>query len=619
MTLGYNEVVQVDVVQFPQGEPRRELGKLLFLTTDTTLDATGANKVKTYSSIRDLDDDFASTTEPHIAANRYFQQDPYPKDILIGRYVTTDVSTEIRGGAPGTLAQFQAISDGSFSIGRDPTANIVIAGGTHGILADLQAITAGSFSIGTENFTGIDLPGASDLAGAAALIQAAIRAGTSIGFGTSTVTYNTTDTRFELSYPPTTTNARYLAAHTSGTGVDLSTPLGLTSALATIRQGASNDFTGVNFSAASSYAEVAARIQASIRTGTTTGYNQASVAYSASPQRFIVGFPHTTTVTILAPNIAGAGSDISSISGLDSASGAVIVLGQAAETVVEALQSISDVDDSWHFLALEDQFNGSETMIAVSNYVATAGKMYAAETNEAQALVTGENTSYAAQLSAVTPERTWLTYSATQDYKAVSSAARLGSIDFDLPSSLITLNLRQLPGVLPDNLSTTQKNELARKRINYCERTPRRATPLFRGGWTLNPDTWIDVRFWLDWFQDALQVVGFNYLVQNERVNQTPADLFGMKVAYETICEQAVINGGLEPGGIVNTAVAQEIRQVTGRLDFDGVLPTGYLITVGSLANQSQSNFDQRISPAFRGWAVGTKAIHFASLRLTYV
>ena len=158
-----------------------------------------------------------------------------------------------------------------------------------------------------------------------------------------------------------------------------------------------------------------------------------------------------------------------------------------------------------------------------------------------------------------------------------------------------------------------------RKRINYCERTRNDPTPTYVGSYALRPNIWIEGVYWSFWFEDALRLAGYNYLRRNKRPPQTLAGLRALKTDYDFVCRQGIENGGIQPGGRVTTEVAAEIRETTGNLDFDGILPAGFLIHAGSLTNQSREDHVNRDAPPFRGWAVGTQAIHKSSLRLVFI
>ena len=222
------------------------------------------------------------------------------------------------------------------------------------------------------------------------------------------------------------------------------------------------DFTGLDLSGAGDYAAVATALETEIRTG--TGFTAATVTYSASPSRFIVVFPPGTNAGLLAVHSTpGTGTDASSPLGLDSTSGAVYLAGSAIETMTEGLQAVDELDPSWTFLVLDKAQNDDAVMSEASTYCETHGKIFAGEINAPDASVTNDTTSRAALLYGQTPANTFLTYSEIEDYKAGQAAGLLSGIDFNATRSLITLNLRSLYGVTPDDLSTTQKTELNAK------------------------------------------------------------------------------------------------------------------------------------------------------------
>ena len=103
-----------------------------------------------------------------------------------------------------------------------------LTGGTsHGTLVQFQAISDGAFSIDGNDVSGIDLSSVTNLAGVATVVQAAIRALTTIdGYDTATVTYDTD--HFESTFPEESPVLLF-EDHSSGTGTDISTLLALDS------------------------------------------------------------------------------------------------------------------------------------------------------------------------------------------------------------------------------------------------------------------------------------------------------------------------------------------------------------------------------------------------------
>lgn len=193
------------------GVLRRDFGIMLFITTDTSFLGTGGNRIMTAA---DADDAavFDQDTEPREALDILFQQEPFPKNCVVGRWINADVAAEI--------------------LGQD-----------HSTFAILNAIADGSFECKGEDFTALDLTTASDLADIAALLQTELRTGADADFAAAVCTYNVTESRFEVT-TGTGVGADQTLTLFSTTdplvGTDVSSFLGLDSG-ATLNQGADEE------------------------------------------------------------------------------------------------------------------------------------------------------------------------------------------------------------------------------------------------------------------------------------------------------------------------------------------------------------------------------------------
>ena len=230
-------------------------------------------------------------------------------------------------------------------------------------------------------------------------------------------------------------------------------------------------------------------------------------------------------------------------------------------------------------------------------------------------LTPNESTSLAAQLSALEQQRTFLVWSRTRDNKALSLAGRLSSVNFDGEDTLITPKFKSLPRTISDIVTTAQKKELDRKWVGYYTRFGPDA--IFAEGWTQAGD-WIDVRYWLDWITKAMQSEVYTLLRQHPtRVPQTAEGLASIEAAIERVCEAGRRNGGIAPGRVSET-VANDIRLASNNPAFDGFLPTGYLVVIGSIADQLQIDRDARRSPTIRVWLKGSGAMHHVTIGLVF-
>ena len=104
MTLGIQDIVEVRAQITPRGAGGREFGRTLLFTTDPTLDA-GAGRVRVFASMDEVARTFAADSGPYQAAQVYFSQVPYPRNLVIGRWINTREPARLTGGSPRALEQ----------------------------------------------------------------------------------------------------------------------------------------------------------------------------------------------------------------------------------------------------------------------------------------------------------------------------------------------------------------------------------------------------------------------------------------------------------------------------------------------------------------------------------
>ena len=82
-----SDIVRVTTQVLDGGVSPSLYGRGLFLTKDdSVLSAAGSRRARIYSSLREVQEDFPSTTEPWMAAQSYFSQNG-PRELSIGRWV----------------------------------------------------------------------------------------------------------------------------------------------------------------------------------------------------------------------------------------------------------------------------------------------------------------------------------------------------------------------------------------------------------------------------------------------------------------------------------------------------------------------------------------------------
>lgn len=127
--------------------------------------------------------------------------------------------------------------------------------------------------------------------------------------------------------------------------------------------------TGINFSAATTLANVATILQTAIRTNAEPNLTTATVTYDAVSRRFVIVGGVVGPATI---NVASMGSggitDVASFLGLYESAGAMMVDGSAAETPVAAMERIFGISNNFGSFLFSDALTvDNKIAVAASN------------------------------------------------------------------------------------------------------------------------------------------------------------------------------------------------------------------------------------------------------------
>ncbi len=119
--LSVSSVVSVDVVMAPKAAAERDFGIALILGASDTIDAD--ERLRLYDDVDTVASDFGTESPEYRMAVAYFSAEPSAAQCYIGRWVKTATGGLLKGRILGTaeqnVAEFQAISDGGFSVTVD--------------------------------------------------------------------------------------------------------------------------------------------------------------------------------------------------------------------------------------------------------------------------------------------------------------------------------------------------------------------------------------------------------------------------------------------------------------------------------------------------------------------
>ena len=555
--------------------------------------------------------------------------------------VAAVLQTALRGATGTTLDAVEVAYDSDASafvvtipLAADGSATAVIAAFA-GATADevgldtvtiedgIDTITAGSVTFHGASLTGLDLSSVAGYDDVAAVVQNALR-------GSSVATLDAVEvehdgSQFVLTLPlsldgsATEVSGPFTGEHADELGLGT---VEITAGVDGIGAGSltwHGSAISVDFTGADSYDDVASTLQAALRAVTASAradLRSASVEYD--PVGFFqvsLGFRMNGSPYPITGFMVDVAQETASALGLDSESGGSIDPGHASEPIEEGMDAISGLDDGWYFVTVDSSITTGADLLSLSRWVQAKAHMLALDVVDEGVLTPNESTSLAAQLSALEQQRTFLVWSRTRDNKALSLAGRLSSVNFEGQNTLITPKFKSLPRTVSDIVTAAQKKELDRKWVGYYTRFGPDA--IFAEGWTQSGD-WIDVRYWLDWITKAMQSEVYTLLRQHPtRVPQTAEGLASIEAAIERVCEAGRRNGGIAPGR-VSEPVANKIRLAINNPDFDGFLTRGYLVVVGSIADQLEQDRNARKAPPARVWITGSGAMHSATIILTF-
>ncbi|EPR9225476.1 DUF3383 family protein [Citrobacter amalonaticus] len=284
------------------------------------------------------------------------------------------------------------------------------------------------------------------------------------------------------------------------------------------------------------------------------------------------------------------------------------------ETLLEAVNEMMDYN-SWYGLHLavpEVDYPSDADIISVAAAIeaATVSRIFGITTDEADTLVAATTTDLSSKLKAAKYSRTFIQYSTSSRYAALSAFARAFTVDFSASNTTITLKFKQEPGVTYETMTTSQANNLEAKNCNvyvYYEND----TAILEQGVMSNGD-FFDERHGLDWLQNAVQTADFNTLcTSTTKIPQTDAGTTTRIANIEKVLDQAVDNGLFAPGiwtggplGVISTG---------------DTLTKGYYTYAESVDDQLQVDREARKGVPIQVLGKLAGAVHYGTVAITVV
>jgi len=248
--------------------------------------------------------------------------------------------------------------------------------------------------------------------------------------------------------------------------------------------------------------------------------------------------------------------------------------------------------------------------VAAALESSSLSRILAVTTKNTDALLTTVSTDIASKVKAAKYSRTFVQYSSSSNYAAISAFGRAFTVDFTGNNTTITLKFKQEPGVTYETLTTSQAAALDAKNCNVYVYYAN-DTAILQQGIMGNGD-FFDERHGLDWLQNYVQTNLFNLLyTSTTKVPQTDAGNTRIMANVEASMEQAVNNGLIAPGVWNGGAL--------GQLSPGDTLTKGYYVYMAAISSQAQADREARKSVPVQVACKLAGAIHYASVQINVV
>ncbi|ECP0308589.1 DUF3383 domain-containing protein [Salmonella enterica] len=284
------------------------------------------------------------------------------------------------------------------------------------------------------------------------------------------------------------------------------------------------------------------------------------------------------------------------------------------ETLLQAVNALLDYN-SWYGLHLAvpvADYPDDADLISVSSAIesATVSRILAITSSEADILSSAVETDLATKLKAAKYSRTYIQYSSTSPYAALSAFGRAFTVNFTGSNTTITLKFKQLPGITYETIGTSQANALEAKNCNvyvYYEND----TAILEQGVMCNGD-FFDERHGLDWLQNAVQTADYNTLyTSTTKIPQTDAGTTIRIANIEKVLDVADKSGLFAPGIWTGGPM--------GQLGTGDTLTKGYYTWADTVDNQLQTDREARKGVPIQVAAKLAGAVHYGDVAITVV
>lgn len=282
------------------------------------------------------------------------------------------------------------------------------------------------------------------------------------------------------------------------------------------------------------------------------------------------------------------------------------------ETLLQAVNAVLQYS-SWYGIGIADGDEIADAdMISVATAIesASVSRVLAVTTQDPDTAVASVTTDLATKLKTGSYSRSFVQYSSSSKYAALSAFGRAFTVNFSGNNTTITLKFKQEPTVTYETLTSSQAAAIDGKNANVFVYYAN-DTAIIQQGVMANGD-FFDERHGLDWLQNYVQTNLFNLLyTSTTKIPQTDAGNTRIMTNVEQSMGQAVTNGLVAPGVWNGGPI--------GQVSPGDTLTKGYYVYMAAISSQAQSDREARKSVPVQVACKLAGAIHFADVLINVV
>lgn len=598
-SLPVSRLINVGINLTPQAAQSQNLTNLLILGSSDFIDTV--SRMRSYSSLSALATDAGTSAPEYLAAALWFEQQPQPTQVLVGRWAKTATAGQLIGStlsaAQQAIAAWQAVTSGGFTVTVDGGEAQNVSGlnfaadtNLNGVASTINAALTGASIEWNANYQQFVVTSNSTGAGAPATGSITL---TGNPAANDTVTVGGTAVTFVSSNP--TGNQVLIGGSAAATAVNLQ---------AFLSASTDANISKANYSLSGDVITVTYKTVGTGGNAFTLAKSSTAITVSGAT---LTGGANASSVSFL--SAPGSGTDISSMLGLTQASsGAYQANGLAAETALAAVQ-LFDQSFGQQWYAVQVLGAEDDDLTAVSAYIEASitKHFHAVSTQEAGVLSSVDTSDIAYELMQLGYNKSATQFSSSNPYAAASLMGRILTTDYTANNTAITLMWKQEPGIVAENLNDTQISALEAKNCNVFA-AYNNDTAIIEPG-VCASGQFIDTIIGADNFAIAIQTAVWNLLYQSPtKIPQTDAGMHLIATTIEQVCGQFVTNGFLAPGTWNSAGF--------GTLSQGDFLPKGFYVYVPPIAQQPQADRSKRKSVTFQVAAKLAGAVHSVDIQV---